>query len=142
MPIGIDLKPVSKYSKLPSAKECQGCRCYVLSEQTEYISIASAWVVNKGHGANSSTVIYVDSNRTDDYVATGSESSPFTRVLQMLFLRPLNVLFRMLSFDAFAGSGVTITSSKTLKTLAQYAEIELVFTSQVTAYVTGDRAAS
>jgi hypothetical protein len=41
-----------------------------------------------------------------------------------------------------AGSGITITSSKTLKTLSQYAEIELVFTSQVTAYVTGDRAAS
>jgi hypothetical protein len=41
-----------------------------------------------------------------------------------------------------AGSGVTITSSTTLKTHSQYSEVDLVFTSQATAYLTGDRAAS
>lgn len=40
------------------------------------------------------------------------------------------------------GSGVTITTCKTLKTLSQYAEIELVFTSPTTAYVTGEMAES
>lgn len=144
MPIGIDLKPVSKYSKLPSAKECPGCRCYVLSEQTEYISIASVWVVNRGHGANASTVIYVDSNRTDDYVETGSESSPYKsladalsaateRSLSYAVIRCVRGSY-VLTTDATVsiplvihadGSDITTTSGKTLTITKDYVSYDL-----------------
>lgn len=144
MPIGVDIKPVVKYTQLPSASECPGCRCYVLSERTEYISIASAWVVNKGHGANASTVIYVDSNRTDDYIASGSESSPYKSLADALAATTERSLTHavircvrgsyVLTDDATVsiplvihadGSDLTTTAGKTLTITKDYVSYDL-----------------
>jgi len=44
--------------------------------------------------------------------------------------------------NALIPTGVTLTSSYTLKTRAQWSTVEVVFTSPTTAVVNGDRATS
>lgn len=145
MPIGVDLTPVTKFSKLPSAKACPGCRCYVTGERTEYISIGQEWIVNKGSGAETATTVHVDSSRTDEYSANGTADSPYTTLSAALAAIAAAEVTRAvidLAPGAYSisddttisipmvvygnGSTITIADGKTLTITAGYISYDLI----------------